>query len=585
MSSVQPAGSPSAHSASAAQNSLARGSACLPCRRRKMRCDGVKPACGQCVSKRREEDCEYTSDTQGLTRTQLLEENISLLEARIRELENPSEASSVKLHTPQGTAPVPGLHGEVPQAVNIPDLLQAPLSPSYNVGSSTSFVTTSDLVQPEPTFQDIHSMVNDFIPYSSQVGFFLSVNRFVQMAYLPALNRDPLEESLVSAVCLWGSHLSHTPAIRAYEATFLAKAVKEVSSALFPAGPGSAQGRTILCVIQAEVLLANYFFNSGRFLEGRYHCSAAASLAITCRLDTLGGHGTGAGAGLGMQLVGGAYVGLSAADGGDAIAQGEKINAFWAVYVLDKCWSVALGSPSAIAGQSSLGARISTPWPLSMQQYEQGQMVVYTGQPVVSDFLSSRTLDRQGYLCPVALRAKAATLFAQATVLAARYREGMPDKQLFLHEFSRLDNLITAFINTLPQVRRVTPGEACDVLIACTVARVAVIQLHIRFVREQERSRDSCVATANSIVATLQNIDVGRVGFIDPIMAILLSAVCQVFIGEIRTYNAMQSLEDPYVASLTASLDRVLALMSDFSAVCPLMAAQVAQVRDAQVAM
>ena len=33
----------------------------------------------------------------------------------------------------------------------------------------------------------------------------------------------------------------------------------------------------------------------------------------------------------------------------------------------------------------------------------------------------------------------------------------------------------------------------------------------------------------------------------------------------------MQGLDDQYVASLTASLDRVLALMSDFSAVCPLM--------------
>ena len=196
----------------------------------------------------------------------------------------------------------------------------------------------------------------------------MNMNRFVQMAYLPARNRDPLEESLVSAVCLWGSHLAHTPGLRAYEARFLAKAVREVS-ALFLA-PGAAHGRTILCVVQAEVLLAHYFFNSGRFLEGRYHCSAAASLAITCRLNALG-HGTGAGAGLGMQLVGGAYVGLPAADGGDVVAQGERINAFWAVYVLDKCWSVALGSPSSIADQSSSGARITTPWPLSMQQYEQ----------------------------------------------------------------------------------------------------------------------------------------------------------------------------------------------------------------------
>lgn len=47
---------------------------------------------------------------QGLTRTQMLEENISLLEARIRELENPAEAgSSVKLHNPIALVPASAL--------------------------------------------------------------------------------------------------------------------------------------------------------------------------------------------------------------------------------------------------------------------------------------------------------------------------------------------------------------------------------------------------------------------------------------------------------------------------------------------
>lgn len=89
------------------------------------------------MSKRREEDCEYTSDTQGLTRTQLLEENISILEARIRELENPSEATSVKLHTPQGITPAPSAHGEVLLAANVPDFPQ---------GKRTSSVSEHDFL-------------------------------------------------------------------------------------------------------------------------------------------------------------------------------------------------------------------------------------------------------------------------------------------------------------------------------------------------------------------------------------------------------------------------------------------------------
>ena len=61
------------------------------------RCDGRKPACSQCAAKGREEDCEYTADIQGLTKTQMLEENIYILEQRIRELENPGDSSSVQL--------------------------------------------------------------------------------------------------------------------------------------------------------------------------------------------------------------------------------------------------------------------------------------------------------------------------------------------------------------------------------------------------------------------------------------------------------------------------------------------------------
>lgn len=103
----------------------------------------------------------------------------------------------------------------------------------------------------------------------------------------------------------------------------------------------------------------------------------------------------------------------------------------------------------------------------------------------------------------------------------------MPDKPLFWHEFSRLDNLITSFINNLPaQLPAAAPGDACETLVACTVARVAVIQLHIRFSREQERSRDSCVAAANAVVATIRDIDAGRIGYIDPIMAVCSLLPC-----------------------------------------------------------
>lgn len=67
------------------------------------RCDGERPYCGQCIRGNRAEDCEYT-DNQGRTRTQMLEETVALLQARIHDLENPRVASqSVRLHDPYAT--------------------------------------------------------------------------------------------------------------------------------------------------------------------------------------------------------------------------------------------------------------------------------------------------------------------------------------------------------------------------------------------------------------------------------------------------------------------------------------------------
>src|ERR1700733_236573 len=75
-------------------------SLCLHCLQK---CDGQKPACGTCIRSGKREDCEY-ADGHGPTTTQLLEEDISRLQERIDELENPDDGSTLKLFHPYQVA-------------------------------------------------------------------------------------------------------------------------------------------------------------------------------------------------------------------------------------------------------------------------------------------------------------------------------------------------------------------------------------------------------------------------------------------------------------------------------------------------
>ena len=59
--------------------------------------------CGQCTRANREVDCEYT-DGPGPSPTQVLEEQITRLEARIRELEHPELLSPSITLNPTGAA-------------------------------------------------------------------------------------------------------------------------------------------------------------------------------------------------------------------------------------------------------------------------------------------------------------------------------------------------------------------------------------------------------------------------------------------------------------------------------------------------
>ncbi|CAE7197187.1 unnamed protein product [Rhizoctonia solani] len=67
-------------------NVLQRGSACLTCRRRKLKCDAIKPACTSCARSGRSQTCTY-DDGLPKSRVQILTSKVRDLEAKIRAME------------------------------------------------------------------------------------------------------------------------------------------------------------------------------------------------------------------------------------------------------------------------------------------------------------------------------------------------------------------------------------------------------------------------------------------------------------------------------------------------------------------
>ncbi|KAJ7068727.1 hypothetical protein C8F01DRAFT_1119122 [Mycena amicta] len=285
-------------SAASSKSGWNKSKACLNCRKRKIRCDLVEPQCGPCSRSMKFQDCEYVES--GPSTTQMLEEQIAGVEARIRGLR-------------------PAAYG----AGSPPDMLAHEISPTV-----------------------LKRLISDFFRCAAHFGFFLD----------SPLSPATTTPALTSAIQLWAIHLSRSEPTsnsriseHEYEASYLSRALRATADALSPLPPSSRpqspspyssalvsgpqnHSGTVLQTIQSHVLLANYFFRNVRILEGKYHLGAAVGLVL--------------GAGMHRRLL---------------ARSAEQVNAFWTVYTMDCCWTTADGSPSNFP--QDIQALVDVPWP------------------------------------------------------------------------------------------------------------------------------------------------------------------------------------------------------------------------------
>lgn len=199
--------------------------------------------------------------------------------------------------------------------------------------------------------------LHTFISQCQDLGFFLNLSRFRESALSSEPGTEHPSPALLSTAHLWGIHLTGGAIASTHEEYLLTRAVEMTAQGIM-----NQHSQAVLQCIQANVLLAQYFFRNQRILEGRYHANAAMSLVISTRLHVIRSSDPPR-----VDSILGLPGELS--DPKDDIEEGERINGFWTVLALNNCWSAADGTPSYLS--YSTGERIDVPWPLEMFEYSQ----------------------------------------------------------------------------------------------------------------------------------------------------------------------------------------------------------------------
>lgn len=102
-------------------------------------------------------------------------------------------------------------------------------------------------------------------------------------------------------------------------------------------------------------------------MQGRQHTATAVSLVISYGLHKIASHVLSDASH--MHLIPAADIEMSLPLAVDRVEEGERICAFWQVYILDKTWSAVLGRPSLLVDSGTISSAVDTPWPLATEQY------------------------------------------------------------------------------------------------------------------------------------------------------------------------------------------------------------------------
>ncbi|KDQ07968.1 hypothetical protein BOTBODRAFT_38310 [Botryobasidium botryosum FD-172 SS1] len=521
---------------------LAKGEACLPCRRRKHRCDAVKPVCGTCAKSRGAIDCVYAIRCR-----KTLEQRILELESYINTLTvvSPAAAPNRSKHAASEGARI--------SSSLRPTLPPAPTSVPANklsLDTSPCAAIVQSLEEPEiaswRTEQEIpcgarNHLIALFIRFRRSHSFEFNAPRLLFLLGLPPSHHRAPHPALSNAIMLYGCLYAEDALRQLFERALVHRVRKDLQNALAHAD------RLVDCT-RALTLLGCYFYGMFKPLVGHYYVSAAMSLAVACGLHRI------------KSLDLNPQDALSLIDPAvDLIELGDRINLFWTILSLDRMKSLLC--EAVPCGPRNEDITSLLPCPSEYYEYASASLQQH-GASWASHGPES-PFGRSSSESPLALRVKAYTLFSKATLLLAQSQKsrGGLDDHLVADARSTMD-AISALTNRL-EAFQPSGVESTDIsstksalLAAVGAAHAAMIQVNDIFPKDDldvfVRQKSACM---NVVLAAREICKLGYEYF-PLILGIALVPAYQFLVRTTRNEDGGRSVQE-----LLCSLDRVKTLM------------------------
>ncbi|KAF8913395.1 hypothetical protein CPB85DRAFT_562742 [Mucidula mucida] len=184
----------------------------------------------------------------------------------------------------------------------------------------------------------------------------------------------------------------------------------------------------------------------------------------------------------------------------------NRISAFWQVFIVDRCWTIANGLPLALPDGDSNHARIKTPWPMPLPQ---------------------DNVEPSKYI--PALRAKAVALLERSGRLssnAIKDDDYWGQHSTAVIALKRLSSSLPMFVGFEPW-RIQAPFIDADLFAIHTAANVTVIHLY-KDINEEETTK--AMRTVLSLIRQLSDADYE---FLDPTLSAAWTCVAKAYMRTI----------------------------------------------------